>query len=250
MNLLLTRASLFICCLLMLVGASAKAQKKPKELIKNTFLTSIELDGLAKEWDQNQFTTDKVSGISYAFANNDSTLFVILKTANKESIAKMIHWGLSLGFNAKGQKKVQESIGFPAGKAQDKRFEPVLGRTKRPSIKEEVVQLNSIELRGFTSLIDGPIALKNDFGIRAIAQLNEAEELVCEYALPMKLLQIDPSKNDIFACQIKVNGLVLAAGSTAVNRTIEPRGMPAGPMQTNSLLDSTNFWVFYPLASN
>ena len=244
MKLLLNRARICICCLFVLVGANAKAQKKPKELIKNAFLIGIELDGLAKEWDQNQFATDKVSGISYAFANNDSTLFVILKTANKESIAKMIHWGLSLGFNAKGQKKVQESIGFPAGKAQDKRFEPVLGRTKRPSIKEEVAQLSSIELRGFTSLIDGPIALKNDFGIRASAQLNEAEELVCEYALPMKLLQIDPSKNDIFACQIKLNGLVLAA-----DRNVAPRGNPSGPTQTNSLLDSTEFWVFYPLAS-
>ena len=249
MNSLLTRASLFICCCFILVGANAKAQKKPKELIKNAFLTSIELDGLAKKWDQNQFNTDKVSGISYAFANNDSTLFLILKTANKESIAKMIHWGLSLGFNAIGQKKVQESIGFPAGKAQDKRYDPVLGRTKRPSIKEEVAQLGGIELRGFSSLIDGPIALKNDFGIRASAQLNVAEELVCEYALPMKLLQIDPSKNDIFACQIKVNGLVLGPNPTAVSRNIGLRGTPSGPMQTNSLLDSTNFWVLYPLAS-
>jgi hypothetical protein len=227
-----------------LVGASAKAQKKPKELTKNAFLIGIELDGLAKEWDQNQFATDKVSGISYAFANNDSTLFVILKTANKESIAKMIHWGLSLGFNANGQKKVQESIAYPAGKAQNKRFDPVLGRTKRPSFKEEVALLNSIELHGFTNFIDGQIALKNDFGIRAIAQLNEAEELVCEYTLPLKLLQIDPSKNDIFACQIKLNGLVLAA-----DKNVAPRGNPSGPTQTNSLLDSTEFWVFYPLAS-
>jgi len=249
MNLLHHRAQVFICCFLILVGASAKAQKKPKELIKNAFLISIDLDGIAKEWSQNQFATDKVSGISYALANNDSTLFVILKTANKESIAKMIHWGLSLGFNAIGQKKVQESIGFPAGKAPDKRYDPVLGRTKRPSFKEEVAQLSSIELRDFTSLIDGPIALKNDFGIRAVAQLNEAEELVCEYALPMKLLQIDPSKNGIFACQIKLNGLVLSASPTAVSRTIELRGTPSGPMQTNSLLDSTEFWVFYPLAS-
>jgi len=244
MKLLLNRARICICCLFVLVGASAKAQKKPKELIKNAFLTSIELDGLAKEWDQNQFASDKVSGISYAFANNDSTLFVILKTANKESIAKMIHWGLSLGFNAKGQKKVQESIAYPAGKAQNKRYDPVLGRSKRPSFKEEVAQLNSIELRGFTNLIDGQIALKNDFGIRAIAQLNEAEELVCEYALPMKLLQIDPSKNDIFACQIKLNGLVLAT-----DKNVAPRGAPSGPAQINSLLDSTEFWVFYPLAS-
>jgi hypothetical protein len=199
---------------------------------------------LAKEWDQNQFASDKVSGISYAFANNDSTLFVILKTANKESIAKMIHWGLSLGFNAKGQKKVQESIAYPAGKAQNKRYDPVLGKSKRPSFKEEVAQLNSIELHGFTNLIDGQIALKNDFGIRALAQLNEAEELVCEYTLPLKLLQIDPSKNDIFACQIKLNGLVLAA-----DKNVAPRGAPSGPTQTNSLLDSTEFWVFYPLAS-
>jgi hypothetical protein len=249
MNLLHHRAQVFICCFLILVGASAKAQKKPKELIKNAFLTSIELDGLAKEWDQNQFVTDKISGISYALSNNDSTLFVILKTTNKESIAKMIHWGLSLGFNAKGQKKVQESIGFPAGKAQEKRYNAVLGKTRRPSIKDEVAQLNNIELHGFTTLIDGPIALKNDFGIRAVAQLNLAEELVCEYALPMKLLQIDPSKNDIFACQIKLNGLVLGASPTIVSRTIQPRGIPSGPMQTNSLLDSTDFWVFYPLAS-
>ena len=244
MKLLLNRARICICCFLVLVGASAKAQKKPKELIKNAFLTSIELDGLAKEWDQNQFATDKVSGISYAFANNDSTLFVILKTVNKESIAKMIHWGLSLGFNAKGQKKVQESIAYPAGKAQNKRYDPVLGRSKRPSFKEEVAQLNSIELYGFTNLIDGQIALKNDFGIRAVAQINETEELVCEYALPLKLLQIDPSKNHIFACQIKLNGLVLSA-----DKNVAPRGAPSGPTQSNSLLDSTEFWVFYPLAN-
>ena len=244
MKLLLNRARICICCFLVLVGASAKAQKKPKELIKNAFLTSIELDGLAKEWDQNQFATDKVSGISYAFANNDSTLFVILKTVNKESIAKMIHWGLSLGFNANGQKKVQESIAYPAGKAQNKRYDPVLGRSKRPSFKEEVAQLNSIELYGFTNLIDGQIALKNDFGIRAVAQINETEELVCEYALPLKLLQIDPSKNHIFACQIKLNGLVLSA-----DKNVAPRGAPSGPTQSNSLLDSTEFWVFYPLAN-
>jgi hypothetical protein len=249
MNSLHHRARVFICCFIILLGASVKAQKKPKELIKNAFLTRIELDGIAKEWDQNQFATDKVSGISYALANNDSTLFVILKSANKETIAKMIHWGLSLGFNATGQKKVQESIGFPAGKAQGKRYDPVLGRSKRPSIKEEVAQLNNIELYGFTSLIDGPIALKNDFGIRAVSQLNEAEELICEYALPIKLLQINPSKNDIFACQIKVNGLVLGASPTLVSRTIQPRGISSGPTNTNSLIDSTEFWVFYPLAS-
>jgi hypothetical protein len=249
MNSLHHRARVFICCFIILLGASVKAQKKPKELIKNAFLTRIELDGIAKEWDQNQFATDKVSGISYALANNDSTLFVILKSANKETIAKMIHWGLSLGFNATGQKKVQESIGFPAGKAQGKRYDPVLGRSKRPSIKEEVAQLNNIELHGFNSLIDGPIALKNDFGIRAVAQLNEAEELICEYALPIELLQLNPSKNDIFACQIKVNGLVLGASSTVVSRTIQPRGIPSGPTNTNSLIDSTEFWVFYPLAS-
>ena len=119
-----------------------------------------------------------------------------------------------------------------------------MGRSKRPSFKEEVAQLNSIELHGFTNLIDGQIALKNDFGIRAVAQLNEMEELICEYALPIKLLQINPYKNDIFACQIKLNGLVLAA-----DRNVAPRGNPSGPTQTNSLLDSTEFWVFYPLAS-
>ncbi|MFM6953608.1 MAG: hypothetical protein ACKOWL_01320, partial [Sphingobacteriaceae bacterium] len=93
------------------------------------------------------------------------------------------------------------------------------------------------------------IALKNEFGIRAAAQLNEAEELVCEYALPLKLLQIDPSKNDIFACQIKLNGLTLTSNPNTLNRNIELRGRPNGPMQTNSLLDSTEFWILYPLAS-
>ena len=249
MKLLLNRARICICCLFVLVGANAKAQKKPKELAKNAFLAGIELDGLAKEWDQNQFVTDKVSGISYAFANNDSTLFVILKTANKESIAKIIHWGLSLGFNARGQKKVQESISFPAGKTPDKRYNPILGRTKRPSFKEEISQLNNIELHGFTTLLDGPISLNNDFGIRAVAQLSEAEELVCEYALPLKLLQINPSKNDIFACQIKLNGLVLGASPNVVSKTIQPRGIPSGPTNTNSLFDSTDFWVIYTLAS-
>lgn len=249
MKLLHHRAHVFICCFLILVGASVKAQKKPNELLKNAFLNTIELDGLAKEWDQNQFATDKVSGISYAFANNDTTLFVLLKTTNKESIAKMIHWGLSLGFNPKGQKKVQESIGFPAGKPQNKRFDPVLGRGKRPSFKEELAQLNGIDLQGFASIIDGPIALKNDFGIRAFAQLNDSEELVCEYAMPLKLLQIDPSKNDIFACQIKLNGLTKTPNPSALNRnTTELRGAPNGPIQTNSLLDSAEFWVLCPLA--
>ncbi|MFM6954705.1 MAG: hypothetical protein ACKOWL_06935, partial [Sphingobacteriaceae bacterium] len=202
MKIVMQPQKVFIACALLLVCGTAKAQKNQKDYIKNAFLSTIELDGLTREWPEAQFASNKVSGISYAFANNDSTLFVVLKTTNKESIAKMIHWGLNLGVNTKGQKKVQESIGFPAGKPQNKRFDPVLGRGKRPSIKEEVAQLNSINLQGFANLLDGPIALKNEFGIRAAAQLNEAEELVCEYALPLKLLQIDPSKNDIFACQI------------------------------------------------
>jgi len=101
MNSLLTRASLFICCCFILVGANAKAQKKPKELIKNAFLTSIELDGLAKEWDQNQFTTDKVSGISYGkdlqlFCDSvkviyDGVFTVIHRKANDPNLSGIVY---------------------------------------------------------------------------------------------------------------------------------------------------------------
>lgn len=183
--------------------------QKDKGVIQNSWAAAHQTDGELNEWSEAIWQFHKNSQISYALANNDSTLFIAIKTADKTQLRQLFADGIRLYFNAMGKKKAQQGLHFlqMRGMGRMNGTPQTQQKDAFQALRAAVANIREIRVSGFDQILDGPIALQNDYGIRAAAALNAQGELSLEYSLPMKLLQIDASKSDIFATQISLNGL-------------------------------------------
>ena len=71
------------------------------------------LDGNTLEWSKEKFESDRESKIQYACDNNDKTLFLAIKIADKEMLRKVLNNGMIVYIDAKGKKKENKGIEFP-----------------------------------------------------------------------------------------------------------------------------------------
>lgn len=246
---------LFILLILAILVNTSKAlaQKNKKHLVQSIKATaSVSIDAKLNEWNLADFQHNKASQLAFLIANNDSTLFLVVKSDKVADTKRLIAGGLSFSVNTSGQEKVKETLIFPLLKRNNRSATSTI--SKKPAdpaqrLKEELAGLNEIGVYGFDQILDGKIALNNDYGIRAAAGLNEEGLLICEYALPMKLLQSNGAKSDIFACQIRVNGLTLAGNST--NNRIQTIGRGGFPILSSTVngFEPSEFWVVVQLSN-
>jgi len=75
--------------------------------------TTHEVDGDIKEWSDSSFIKDAVTNISYAFANNNTHLFVALKCTDPRMQLKLMRLGMQLYIDVKGKHKEGMGVGFP-----------------------------------------------------------------------------------------------------------------------------------------
>lgn len=234
-------ASLSLYCVFTL---GAFAQKNTQVASDSARTASTSIDGHLEDWSGIDFTTNKVSGVQYALRNNDSTLFIAIKTLPGESFGKVMNWGLSLGFNALGSKKVKQSITFPAGRPSSSATSQA-ARGAKADAKNLVSLFNALHVAGFNDFLDGKLSLQNDFGIQAALYLSGPQVLHCEYAIPLKLIGFNSTKSTSIACQIKLNGLILPKTTErSMNAGLTGSSMRPG-MATSPLLEGSDFWVLY-----
>lgn len=231
----------------------AMAQKNKKDLLQSTQAPlSVGIDGKLNEWDLTQLVQNKASQLSFLIANNDSTLFLIVRSDKLADTKRLLAGGISFSVNTTGEKKPKETLIFPIINRNNRLASS--SNSKKPvdpaqRLREELAGLNEIGVGGFDQILDGKISLSNDYGIRAAAGLDADGVLVCEYALPMKLLQINGAKSDIFACQIRVNGLNLLPGNFT-NTRMRMSGPSGFPMMSSTVngFEPSAFWILVRLA--
>lgn len=226
------------------------AQKNKVVLQSNYATQPVLIDGLSTDWAADLFHENKASKLVYAVSNNDSTLFLVVKGTAPQDLQRLLLGGIDFSMNFSGEKNDLQTITFP-----------LMPRNVRTSASkptsntaQELANLKEIGVSGFEQLLDGKISVKNDYGIRAAAGIDETGLLVFEYALPMKLLHSDALKSDIFVCQIKVNGLNINPSNRFIAQNFN-RGINAGrPMQqqipATSFLEGTEFRFYCRLATN
>ncbi len=254
------RFKLFLLAAAFIINNTAvNAQKKVEVNNLNVWADeSWVVDGSAKDWPVSNWNSNKSSKISYAIANNGTHLYFIIKSTDQADLRRLLRGGIRLAINGKAEKKIKQQITFPIFSARSVRPKETAGKTPNnhvADINHELAQLNAIEIGGFDQLPDGMIARINEFEITAAARLDENGFLICEYSVPMKLLQIDAAENDIFAVQIRVNGL--QTRTTVQNRNLNaPMGwngrsntFPQRLPGTEGL-EPTEFWILSRLAPN
>lgn len=208
------------------------------------------IDGTSAEWPENMFSHNKASQVSYLIANNDSTLFLVIKGDNPKDLRRLLAGGISISVNTKGERKEGQTLVFPimpprysnadGNRSVKQSRDPVI------KLKEELGALREIDIKGFDLLLDGKISVDNEYGIKAAAGLNETGFLVCEYALPLKWLSPNLNNNDTYAFQIKIRGLNLMPENESNRLRMAMPGIRGGfPTKTpyGDTMEGTDFWV-------
>lgn len=267
---------LFYALILIFAGIEATAQKLPD--IQTTTLAvpaTIRIDGKNTEW--NNFSAEnKRTSLIYSIANDDKNLYLAIKAASNDAITKILAGGISFSVNTKGKKKEDESFSItypliaranvarPAGQAGGGFNRQRMGQNRQEQSQEQrdsaayeqrKVQLagvKEIKIKGFANIPDSLISIYNEYGIKAIAKMDEQKAYFCEIAIPLSTLQISIDDKKEIAYQIKLNGRQGGGGNFAMRTNAGGfgggnRGGFGGGNNTaqQDLMVATDFWGKY-----
>ncbi|MNK24635.1 hypothetical protein D3C87_429460 [compost metagenome] len=206
--------------LLYCISITSYAQKLPD--VQTTSIsapTTTRIDGKNLEW--NTFSAEnKRTGLLYTIANDDKNLYLALKATSSETINKIFAGGISFSINAKGKKREEDAstITYPlVGRNNANRGGGGQGGTNRQRMGQgradqsqeqkdsQLVAIKEIKVKGF-NITDSLISIYNEYGIKAVAKMDEQKAYFCEIAIPLAALEVAVNDKKEIAYQIKLNG--------------------------------------------
>ncbi|WP_214228414.1 hypothetical protein [Pedobacter sp. B4-66] len=212
---------------------TAQAQKlKDVQEVSVTAPANIKIDGRNTEWNDTFQAENKRTGIFYTMSNDDKNLYLVIKSTDLTTNAKILAGGITLAINTEGKKKEKESItltyplisrptqgGGQGGRRQMGVIMNGGGRgsqtpEQRDSAmavmqKRQLGQVKEIKISGFKKTTDTLISVYNDLGIKAFSSIGNDKAFFYELAIPFEELGISKDAPKEFAYNVKLNGLQL-----------------------------------------
>ncbi|MES2428446.1 MAG: hypothetical protein V4560_15810 [Bacteroidota bacterium] len=202
---------------------------------------NVKIDGKLTEWNDSFQAYNKVTHLYYTVANDDKNLYLIIKTSDATTNAKITAGGITLAINTEGKKKDKDvySLTYPiiprnTGRPAGGNFNTVGGgggvRTMSVMIggpgggqrgsapdsamikaahERTVNAAKEIKVSGFKDITDSLIAIYNEYDIKATIGYDKEGSFVYELAVPLKLLSMAADSKNEIAYNIKLNGLQL-----------------------------------------
>lgn len=134
----------------------------------------------------------------------------------------------------------------------------------RAQQKTQLATVKEIKISGFQSITDSTISIYNEYGIKAVANIDAKGNLIYELAIPLQLLNISADNAIEIAYQLKVNGFnmqgfggggnfggggrggdVIVAGGAMRGGGNFGGGGRGSDMQ--DMMSTTDFWAKYTL---
>lgn len=194
--------------------------------------TNIKVDGRNTEWNDTFQAENKRTGIFYTMSNDDKNLYLVIKSTDLTTNAKILAGGITLAINTEGKKREKESItltyplisrpaqgGGQGGRRQMGVIVSGGGRgsqtpEQRDSAmaamqKRQLGQVKEIKISGFKKTTDTLISVYNDLGIKAFSSIGNDKAFFYELAIPFEELGVSKDAPKEFAYNIKLNGLQL-----------------------------------------
>lgn len=279
-----TRILKIACCTILLIslGLSGQAQKANELQEVSVFAPhAIKIDGKNFEWKDTDFSLNKRTSLSYIISNDDKNLYLIIKSTDVANNSKIMAGGITFSVNPDGKKKEEQSItltyplavpfvrgqggggrvmrmGFPGGGGpQDKKQRDSFMVARQ---KSQLAASKEIKIKGFKSTTDTLVAIYNEYGIKAFANIDNDNTFFYEVAIPLTELGISAAAPKEFAYNIKVNGLQLPGfdgggggggrGGFGGGGNFGGGGFGGGRggMDFQAMLSPTDFWGKYTLA--
>jgi len=214
---------------------TAQAQKlKDVQELSVTAPSNIKVDGRNTEWNDTFQAENKRTGVFYTMSNDDKNLYLVVKSTDLTTNAKILAGGITLAINTEGKKKEKESITLtyplinrPAqggGQGGRRQMGAIIGggggsSTQTPEQrdstmavmqKRQLSQVKEIKISGFKKTTDTLISIYNDLGIKAFSSIGNDKAFFYELAVPLEELGISKDAPKEFAYNIKLNGLQVA----------------------------------------
>lgn len=168
----------------------------------------VNVDGKLTEWGDSLALYDSKTKLNYTVANNDTDLYVIAYVTDPKLRRKIMAAGITISVNPEGKKHKTYSITYPVpdGSAI---FKPRMGDDEgEPDIKKpSLLQSTSIKVTGFKEVESDVITTSNTYGFKAAVKVDDKHNLVYETAIPIKMLNFKPGKNDEFEINVQVNAI-------------------------------------------
>jgi len=254
------RRSLTLClvisCVLIFSSTTAQIIKNDGMAVSQWAHKPLDIDGQLKDWNDSLQYFNEETQFAFNILNDDKTLYLAIKSKNKQNLNRILARGISFSVNTEGKKKPGPTVIFPVLERSSQPEKPVKGQ---PNLKEAQAQILSrvrkINVTGFAEILDGSISMSNTYGISAAANFDSEDNLTAEIAIPFSLLGIT-SGQDLIALLVEINGIKQPRSAYDPNRDSRS-GMYGYPNRdyrydrrpiTNKQNAATGFWIKSTLA--
>jgi hypothetical protein len=185
--------------------------------------TKIAVDGDIKEWGDSLRYYNAEKQLNYALANDKDNLYMAIKIVDRAEQTKVLKEGLTLSIDPKGKKKETFSITFPLNvqggspvvDAKNIDMGQITQEERDQLQQERITTLRGIKVAGFKDIEGDMITTSNTYGIQTAINYDDAGDLICEAAIPLKFFHADGSAKSEWAFNFKINGIKRPAPSDA-----------------------------------
>jgi hypothetical protein len=218
----------------------------------------VRIDGKLNEWNNDFKAYNRNTRILYILSNDEKNMYLVAKSIDFTTKAKIIAGGIDLIINADGKKEDKDapSVTFPVidhperlGGNND-RFQ---GRNAGADTammhkvyQHTIIAAKHIKVLGIKSVTDTLISIYNTDGIKAAINFDDDGSMTLEMAIPLKLMNLTANDTRQLAYHIVLNGYQVPGMSGDV-----PAGdSSSGPNTLNfrDLVTPSDFWGKYTLA--
>ena len=283
--------------LLVLIGVSTAVNAQKVSEIQNTSKlapSNIRVDGKDLEWNDIFLANNKRTDIRYTMTNDQKNLYLVIKSVDMTNNSKIMAGGITLSINTEGNKKEKESIkltyplinmaklrssmgggngrrmgammmgmggGMRLGQMDVKQRDSTMAAMQ----KTQLAGVKEISISGFKTTTDTLISIYNEYGIKAVANIDKDNAFFYELAIPLEALGLTAGSQKEFAYNIKLNGLQMpgldggfggggggrgpgGGGGPGGGRGPGGGGGGRGGIDFQAMMSPTDFWGKYTLA--
>ena len=201
--------SALMLCIICSCGLSTNAQviKNDDTIVNQWASDSLQIDGDLKDWGDSLKYFNENTNFSFNLRNNNETIYLAIKSRDKQNLSRILARGISFSINSEGKKKPGATVIFPLVARSSQPQKPTTPNKDSKEVQKQILKrIQQIFVTGFPEIIDGPVSMKNTYGISAAAGFDTQDNLIVEVAIPFSHLGFTAEQN-LIACLIEINGV-------------------------------------------
>jgi hypothetical protein len=201
--------SFFILCISTFLAMPVQgwSQKKAEIITTRWAEKPVQVDGFITDWKDSLNLYNEETKLFYSLSNDHENIYISIKNNSQVGLTKIIARGISFSANYESNKKTPPTVTFPI---LDRTPGKKVIETEQPEPKEIqkriISKIKEINVEGFKELVDGGISLYNTYGIKAATAFDEKNNMIQEFAIPLRLLGIEAGSTELITYRIRING--------------------------------------------